>query len=247
MRVEHPDNEHYQVFESSGPDGRVKVRRPYWEAGKYITVPAQSLRLGRSYAEGAGVIIGYEQGNRQLPYLARVGPYMGELARSFRVTTDWGVWGCTPTGERDSRGDLQILDLAETIEHNDIPFGASLRVAGGEGYILSINTGGDPVLPARWEIINALTGDPVSDCGEDLEFDADFESLPEDPIFVNVPYYFDLVGDGETTHAYIGWCALGRDDDEDDSADVYPGEQLLKNGPVPDTTEATDVWLIEAE
>lgn len=89
MRVEHPDFENFQIHEASD-NGRVKVRKPHWETGKYITVPAADLRHARGYAADAGVVVGYEQGNRQLPYLARTGPLLGLQGASGR--SHRGAW-----------------------------------------------------------------------------------------------------------------------------------------------------------
>lgn len=100
MREIHPDYGMFQVQEPSD-DGRVKVRKPHWEAGKYIKVPAQNLREARSYAAGAGVIVGFEDGNKQLPFLERMGTYMGEVAQPIPIFVNY-AWAHARGGWRNN-------------------------------------------------------------------------------------------------------------------------------------------------
>lgn len=89
MRLDHPDFETFQVLEPS-TDARVKVRKPHWPAGKFIKVPAQNLRDARSYTGGAGAVVGYEEGNRQLPFLQRLGAFLGAVVST--VVAELVIW-----------------------------------------------------------------------------------------------------------------------------------------------------------
>lgn len=88
MRVDHPDHENYQV-EAVREDGRLEVRKPHWPEGVTMAVPFQNPREARTFAPGMGVRVGFEEGNRQLPFVHSLGR---QMSRALTYVA-WPCWG----------------------------------------------------------------------------------------------------------------------------------------------------------
>lgn len=140
MRVVHPDNENYQV-ESVRDDGRLNVRKPHWPDGVTMAAPHQNIREARGFGASMGVRIGFEEGDRQRPFVAGLGLYMGAGASQPEVEDLWMQMeafpglnrACrlavgppdTPNPESPTNGQGEML----TDELDEEPFGSEDRTS----------------------------------------------------------------------------------------------------------------------